>query len=680
MAIFSSRASRASRAGLWAYVLLVALVAWPSRAHAFDSLQGTRTETLSERSHTAVLTLARDHAELVVRRSIWNAGKQSDQATFFIQLPAGAVATRLRSRGIGPGAPWFEGELLEAEEAAAKYKELTGIGGYYPKDPALLSWRTQGLLALQVFPCPARSEKVVEYTLQLPYEYRNGARHLALPRLGAAELPARVQLVSANAGDGLWIDGRAFGSGGTLPTPGDEPLDLALTTAAASLEAELVSVPMASGRALTRFAVRAAPRVSQLPKRAYVVVLIDASRSTGAHFEQAAKSATLAYLSHLPDAHVEIMTFDRAVRHQLGGFGTPAAAGFAVQVLSLGQLNGSDVDRALFEADQLLSTAPPGAPRRIALFTDGLTRSTLTPQRLGAALARSGALVHVGLLQGGAPWLQRVDDHVWAEPIRATGGLVWSAGAPDDANPTRELLQETGAIYEEWARPLRVDNLDAFSDNFSLADHVSLNSLKEGEGTAELYIDARVSHSVSVTGELWSTPVKVLAAADPAQGKLWSALVFGSPLLSDLTEPEMMTLALHGRAVSPVTSYLAIEPGVRPSTDGLEELDGLGVGFGAGRVRMGGTKTSGRAPQLDLQAFLEKRLRREYQRCGGTAEGASVDLETTRSEIVRVEFSASDEPPDGPLGTCMTESVWLLQLPEAFAEDWASFHVELVHL
>ena len=31
-------------------------------------------------------------------------------------------------------------------------EELTGVGGYYPKDPALLSWRSQSQLALQVFP------------------------------------------------------------------------------------------------------------------------------------------------------------------------------------------------------------------------------------------------------------------------------------------------------------------------------------------------------------------------------------------------------------------------------------------------------------------------------------------------------------------------------------------------
>lgn len=132
--------------GLWAFLLLAtltAIAAWSSHARALDSFHGTRTVALSERGHSVVLTLARDYAELVARRTIWNGGKQSDQATFHIALLEGAVATRLRSRGIGPSAPWFEGELLEAEEAAAKYKELTGIGGYYPKDPALLSWRAQ---------------------------------------------------------------------------------------------------------------------------------------------------------------------------------------------------------------------------------------------------------------------------------------------------------------------------------------------------------------------------------------------------------------------------------------------------------------------------------------------------------------------------------------------------------
>ncbi len=43
----------------------------------------------------------------------------------------------------------------------------------------------------------------------------------------------------------------------------------------------------------------------------------------------------------------------------------------------------------------------------------------------------------------------------------------------------------------------------------------------------------------------------------------------------------MMVLARHGRAVSPVTSYLAIEPGVRPSTEGLNEGELGSIGMAA---------------------------------------------------------------------------------------------------
>ena len=62
-----------------------------------------------------------------------------------------------------------------------------------------------------------------------------------------------------------------------------------------------------------------------------------------------------------------------------------------------------------------------------------------------------------------------------------------------------------------------------------------------------------------------------------------------------------MVLARRGRAVSPVTSYLAIEPGVRPSTEGLEERRARvcpDVIAGAAGVRgPGGTAGTSGAPR-----------------------------------------------------------------------------------
>ena len=102
-------------------------------AQAQDSLSGLRG-VLEERQHRIDVTIGPGHATLVVQRTVENLGRRHDQADWQIHLPSTAVATLLRTRGMMDGAPrWFVGELMEAEAAAAKYRELTGIGGYYPE-------------------------------------------------------------------------------------------------------------------------------------------------------------------------------------------------------------------------------------------------------------------------------------------------------------------------------------------------------------------------------------------------------------------------------------------------------------------------------------------------------------------------------------------------------------------
>src|SRR5262245_14223075 len=75
---------------------------------AADQVEGLRSELLKERSHDIALTVHADHAELVVRRTVWNGADKSDQATFFIDLPPEAVATGLRTLGSAGGRPhWY---------------------------------------------------------------------------------------------------------------------------------------------------------------------------------------------------------------------------------------------------------------------------------------------------------------------------------------------------------------------------------------------------------------------------------------------------------------------------------------------------------------------------------------------------------------------------------------------
>jgi hypothetical protein len=669
VAATASRPRHRARAAS-AFFSLVAATASPALA---DTVSGLRSDLLKERSHDITLTMHHDHAELIVRRSVYNGAEKSDQATFFIDVPTQAVATGLRTLGTLNGRPqWFNGELMEAEAASRKYQELTGIGGYYPKDPALLSWRYQGLLALQVFPCVGRQSKTIEYTLALPTTYRDGAFHVEVPAFGTEELGANIVVRAADRREKLLV-------GGAPPPPvlrpeDDAPLDVSLVPRSLpTLGGELVATEFAHERVLTRYAVHAAPRLSEVPRNARIVVAIDASLSTDSWFVDNAKAALDAYLSHFEDAEVDLVLFSRKLERPFGKFVPVAEARRRLETLEVRRRNGSDIDRALWEADQSLAKQGASRPRRIVVVTDGRGRQGLTTERMRAATSTSGAAVHVGILESGAPELRRDDDHPWARGLKPNHGLVWHAA--NDGEPS-DLARR---VYEEWARPVRLHGFRLSSPNLSFAETLGEHPpvLDEGQGVEALLVETSVVPFIRAEGELWTRPVSANLKRDPGRDKLWSALVFGSDLLHELSEPEMMTLALKGGAVSPVTSYLAIEPGVRPSTEGID-WGGTGQGFGAGSGgQLGGsTSVSGGYPALDREAFLRDAIAKDWRRCGGRPGTVAVSLETTVAEIVHIE-SIEGRDGDALLERCLREAVWDLVLPVSFSEDWESFTISV---
>ena len=195
-------------------------------AVADDSLAATRG-SITEKAHTVDLVIRRGHARARVVREVHNHGERHDQATFYLGMPEGAVAIGLRTRATLGGRPvWYEGELLEAELAARRYQELTGIGGYYPKDPALLSWRAQDRLALQVFPCPPKEDKAVGYDLALPTSWVEGRDRVELPALGLEERRAVATLRTDVPGGRLFVEGHEVPSGVTLRLDGDRVIEL----------------------------------------------------------------------------------------------------------------------------------------------------------------------------------------------------------------------------------------------------------------------------------------------------------------------------------------------------------------------------------------------------------------------------------------------------------------------
>jgi hypothetical protein len=658
------------RASLGAALALLSSLpsALPSTARA-DTLAGTKASLVGERGNAIELRLDRGHATLVVRRTFENRSNLHDQAVLDItDFPTGAVATGLRTLGGTAKEPiWYAAELLDAEVAAERYRALTGIGGYYPKDPALLSWRAQRHLKLQVFPIAPKGEKTVEYTLTVPTTYVGGRYHLDLPAMQAT-LAATLTTRPAREGDAVFVDALPIAAGDVRRLLGDTHLSLRPADPP-KLGGRFSSYTFAKGRALLHGAVEVGKPVSTRPANAHVVILLDGSRSLDEDDREAQKSAAKAYLRDLPDAKAQIVIFDRVARPLETGFVPSSQALADLAAATITPRNGSDLDVALADAAVRVATAPTGAPRRIVALTDLATRSTLVPARV-TGLAASGAIVHLATVRWGEASTHRDDGDAWAVVPRATGGVLWraQASAGNDAAAAAE-------VFEEWVRPLRVDRLSVVGVGLDVGTFDLPDTLAEGEGWDALNLQAYGTPALEIKGELWSTPITTVLSSTPDEERRWAALAIGSDLLGQLKDPEITTLATKGGAVSPMTSYLAIEPGVRPSTEGLDWIGhgvgiGDGIGYGSGSGRMG---TSRAKANPDPISWLRDSLAQVAKGCGGGA--ASVRLETTWHEIVAVDVTpkvANDK-----YATCVREGAFGLELPEWFRAPWAKWEVEV---
>lgn len=656
--------------GAWAWV------AAPRDARA-DEFEATRSEALVERAHDIALTIHDGHAELVVQRTVFNGGDRHDQAMFWIDVPGGGVAVGLRTRAMLRGRPhWYDGELLEAELAAARYRELTGIGGYYPKDPALLSWRSAEQLALQVFPCPPQETKAVEYTLLLPTNYEDGRHHLELPAMGTETTPAIVQVRGASARDQVFVDGLPVGRGAVVSM--DDGHAFALGRAEApTFDGGLAVVPISDGRVLFHYDLEAAPTISQVPRDADVVVLLDRSRSLGD--EDLAAEVTLArsYLTHFErpglDARAAVVAFDRRPEDLSGGLAPVGETVALLEHTTLVGRNGSHLDAALAHAEALLDRTKPGRARRVVVLTDRQMRASLPVARIEALARRTGALVHVVDATVGETGLERVEeDDPWSAVPRRTGGVLWTAQVEvGSADIPRQV-----DTFEELARPVRVHHLEIEAPGIQAASLGAPETLVEGTGTSALLLADRSVRHVVMTGLRWATPVRKVLLPSADEAERWSALAFGTDLTASLSEPEMMVLAVRGHAVSPVTSYLAIEPGVRPSTEGLEAGEGLGLsGFGSGSGGSSGAIGLGhRVAAPDRLALLRAHLDAARQACGAGPKARAV-LETTFAEIVDITTVRVDG--DAATEDCVREALWGTLLEGAFDAPFAAWDVEI---
>jgi len=644
-------------------------LAFAPAALAADSLSATRG-SIVEKSHAIDLTISRGHVHMRVVREVTNRGERHDQATFHLYLPDGAVATGLRTRGVQDGKPvWYEGELLEAELAARRYRELTGIGGYYPKDPALLSWRQQGHLALQVFPCPPQDDKGIGYDLDLPTKWIDGREQLELDAMGLASQAAVATLRTDVPGGRIFVDGRDVPTGTTIQLDAAHTIELQPPNVFGAVDARLAAVAFGVERNLVALRFDAPKQLAEVPQGASVVVAIDASRSLDPDDVGAEMRAAHAYLAHFEgrDARVALVAYDRRARDLTRGFVSVREARALLDGPPLARGNGSAVDEAMARASTLLATAPSGKAKRVVVLGDLNTRHALMPSRIAPP---PGAVVHVSTVSSSDhhPYVTRDDSGAWTALPRATGGLLFGASAPSRPLAGAEERAALEATYLEWARPVRIERMKWRLAGERAADGAGPGVLPEGKGIEHLAVRAKLPASATLSGELWSRPFAHTVHASKSEGKLWSALVFGTSLMNDMTEREQNLLARAGGAVSPVTSYLAIEPGVRPSTEGLEE----GQGFGSGAGRLGGSHRSkpptirmGSVQPPDYQGIFAALMRDAVKTC--RADGhTTIDVETTIAEVVDVAVVVTGDSKDGGRAACVREAAWAVDLPSEF--------------
>jgi hypothetical protein len=329
--------------------------------------------------------------------------------------------------------------------------------------------------------------------------------------------------------------------------------------------------------------------------------------------------------------------------------------------------NGSALD----DGARLAATALANrtGPRRVVLLTDELVRTTLAP---GIALQALAALdpaivVHVVVpeIDASEAKLLRDDDAPLAPLATKHHGIFarvsMNAGERELAKTVLELV-----------RPIRIDHL-----HHDLKDRLVLEkSVKEGEGLRlfEAVTRKKAPTRLAISGQLWSDPITLSVSEDTTFSRATAGFVFGADMHQELSEMEMMVVALGGRAVSPVTSYLAIEPGVRPSKIGLE---GGGPGWGTiGTGRYGtighGTRGSARR-RPDLTSMIDTSA---CVKTHAPVVGWSVKLEveTTRDEIVDVKVRNGF----GAMADCLVETAWRVRLDPRFDQERDTFVVDLL--
>jgi hypothetical protein len=198
------------------------------------------------------------------------------------------------------------------------------------------------------------------------------------------------------------------------------------------------------------------------------------------------------------------------------------------------------------------------ANQSLVLLTDELLRPSFQQAWVDDALRALSkqAVVHVVVPtvdNNEEPTLTRDDEAALSSLAAAHHGILARVhGFPVEVKPLVPVA--LGLV-----RPVQLDHVRLVG--LPTTDIEQPTVLHEGDGFRFMQALPKSVERVVVEGKLWGDAFRRVVRVDDRFSHATAAFVFGEDEHGVLSEAEMMRVALFGKAVSPVTSYLAIDGG-----------------------------------------------------------------------------------------------------------------------
>jgi hypothetical protein len=618
------------------------------------SPQATAAEDVDLQVSQRAISISMDHeqAVLIYRFALRGKGELTED----LMLPGAAVATGLRV--VLRGAPARFATLQDSAVAEASFEAETA--GKVPTVRVLLSHLGAADVSLRVVGSDDAIE-AIEVSALAPLEYAGGKYTLDTSRLDRGSRVG-ISLMAADPKETVMVEGAP--SQGFVLTPQHTPNIELRPLLQGPFSASLGSFPV-GGQHVIRGNVAAPESLGAAPRGAHVALVLDRSWSADSSWEES-KIAARSYLQSMPDANVEIVTFNRKASTPFGRNLPVAQAIAALEAGGPEAGNGSRMDDALALADTLLA-ASPIKERRIVVLSDFAMRPSLEASRVAARSWASGAIVHFATVKHGGGNVSRDDGADWAAVPRRTGGLFYRADAPGEVTP------DTVSAFEEWARPKHIGRFALTGVPSTVYE--APPELAAGQEASFFALSPVAATELTLQGEVWSKPFRHVVRATPQATQRAKVFAFGGTLLDDVPEDQRRALARAARVVSPETSFYFERPGAREPTGGSISVSGFSSHSSCG-CRMGiGTQLVG-SLRTDRERFLAAELQGAKNACGAAQRPITVHLETTLHEIVDLRATDTSPVPSAVAVGCVEEKLWDAVLPGDFTEARAVYTVQ----